>query len=315
MAMLGIIILNYNNEKDIVRCISSLVQHTEMSKVKLVVVDNGSLDTIYKKIEHYLKSTFKECKCFSAPGVEQTLIGINYIRLQSNIGYARGNNVGLKMLFEDSEISDVLIVNSDILFTEDIVTPLLTKLYATPNVGAISPILLKPNGEIDHCCARENYDNIDLTLTFSYLFSKKYRQRIAERYILKQHPNLIDKELVEIELPSGSCMLFRKNVLQDINGFDENTFLYYEESILFKKLSNIGKTNYLVPSISCVHLGGATTTTTKTPYFLKKCNYDSMMYYCKTYANLNHFELFYIWLTGTIVKFRLWLGYIYHKVF
>lgn len=313
--MLGIIILNYNNDTDILRCINSLVQHTDMSQVKLLIVDNGSKEVISKKIECFLLSNFSECRCFNHNDRPQALSSVNYIRLQSNIGYARGNNVGLKMLFEDADVNDVLIVNSDILFEEDVVTPLVSKLYEVPNVGSISPMLYNLNGEIDYCCARKNYDHLDLTLTFSYLFSKKYRQRISERYILKQYPELITKELVEIELPSGSCMLFKKDVLRDIGGFDENTFLYYEESILFKRLCKQGKKNYLMPSVNCIHLGGATTTTTKTPYFLKRCNYESMIYYCKTYEHLNKFQLFYIMLTGNLVMFRLWLGYLYHKLF
>ena len=41
---------------------------------------------------------------------------------------------------------------------------------------------------------------------------------------------------MDIELPSGSCMMFNAEALRIIGGFDPNTFLYYEEDILYKKL-------------------------------------------------------------------------------
>ena len=54
--------------------------------------------------------------------------------------------------------------------------------------------------------------------------------------MLLQHPNLKDESLVEVDMPSGSCMLFEKSVFEEIEGFDPNTFLYYEEAILYHKL-------------------------------------------------------------------------------
>lgn len=311
--MIGIVILNYNNDSEIKNCINSIALYTNLSKVKLLIVDNGSLEAKHKNVKEFISEKFPSCQYMEQSGDECQLKAVNYLRLYKNLGYACGNNAGLELMYKDDEISHVLIVNSDILFTCDIVEPLLLKSSEIPNIGVISPILYKLNGEIDYCCARRNYNKKDLLLTFSIFLSRRYHERNAKNKILLTNPQLLSDELIEIELPSGSCMLFKKDVLKEIGGFDDNTFLYYEESILYKKLQAINKVNYLLPSVSCIHVGGATTTTTKQPYFLKKCNYESLMYYCKTYENFKCYQLLYIWITGHYWLFRLRLGRLYRK--
>ena len=131
---------------------------------------------------------------------------------------------------------------------------------------------------------------------------------IENQKILKCSPDALQKESVDIEFPSGSCMMFRKEVLQKIDGFDPNTFLYYEENILYHKIQRVGQKCALIPSVSCIHTGGATTTSVKTAYFLKKCNLESLLYYLKVYECCSKWELLYVRLTGKLRLFRLWIG-------
>lgn len=310
--MTGILILNYNNTTDIKSCVESVKKYVNSSQYKLLVIDNGSRQTVYEDVKSYLYESCYDCQILYN-GVITELAKNNYLRLPQNIGYARGNNAGLEYFYADSDITEILILNSDIILTSDIVTPLVARLYEISDVGSVSPILYKPDGKIDHCCARKNFSKSDLTLTFSILWAEQYRKRKESKKILLNEPELLQNHLIEIELPSGSCMLFRKDILKQIGGFDKNTFLYYEESILFKKMQNLGCTSYLIPSVSCIHTGGATTVSTQTAYFLKKCNFESMVYYCKKYENMQLWQMIYIYITASIVLIRLWLGRMYHK--
>ena len=61
-----------------------------------------------------------------------------------------------------------------------------------------------------------------------------------------------------IELPSGSCMLVKKDVFAAIGNFDPATFLYYEENILYRKLLKLKLGNYIATGLRCVHPGAAT---------------------------------------------------------
>lgn len=312
--MVGIVILNYNNVSDIRTCIESVAKFTDFSQAKLIVVDNGSKETVVNYVKTMMQSVFSDVRIISEGQKCSDLSQANYVMLNDNRGYARGNNAALEYLYADQDITEVLILNSDIILVSDIVSPLVVKLYEISDVGALSPILYRPTGEIDYCCARKNYSSTDLMLTFSILGAKQYNKRKDGNKILLQNPELINKSIVEIELPSGSCMMFKKNILQKIGGFDSNTFLYYEESILHKKLHSIGCHNYVVPAIGCIHTGGATTTSTKNAYFLKRCNFDSVMYYCKHYENMKPYQLIYIYISAHIILARLWLGRLARKV-
>lgn len=317
--MVGIIILNYNNISDIINCIDSLCETMSMTDVKILVVDNGSSMDVRTKVGNYLQEKFRTMSytCIEGGDLNDKSIDLpkmTYQVLPSNIGYARGNNEGIKLLSMDPSISEVLILNSDIILTEDILPPLLNHLNLLDNVGAISPLLRKPDGRIDYCCARKSLAKQELLLTFSYVSAKKYQKALDNRKMLINAPELMEKEIVEIDLPSGSCMLFKKDVLTDIGGFDNGTFLYYEEDLLHRKLKEMGKTSYLVPSTSCIHVGGATTNNSKTAYFLKKCNYESLLYFLKKYESCSWAEMFRFKTAAKIRLFRLWLGMNYHKI-
>lgn len=313
--MTGILILNYNNEVDLKKCVTSIFHYINLDIVKILVVDNGSIESVRTRVSEFLQNISQSFKEINIDDPVGELLKVNYLVLPCNVGYANGNNAGLSCLYGDKDISEILILNSDIVICDDIIPILRTKLYELPNAGIVSPVLYKPNGKLDTCCARKNYSKVDLLLTFSYLLKNVRQRRATMNKILLQDPDALNKDFIEVELTSGSCMLFKKDVLFNIGGFDKNTFLYYEESILFKKLQKQGKKTFLIPSANCIHTGGATTNSTQNAYFLKKCNLDSLLYYCREYEELNYWELTYIKCTGYIVLFRLYLGKIYKKCF
>ena len=316
--MVGIVILNYNNCSDIFKCIDSVVEYTPLQEIKIVVVDNGSTASVKKNVGDYLfqkfSSSYEEICASSTSYTNKSLKTMTYLCLEHNLGYANGNNEGIKILLNDSSVDKIMILNSDIIFVENIIPSLSQLLSNADSVGAVSPLLRKPDGGIEYCCARKALKTEDHLLTFSYLFSSKYRLAQKERRMLENNPELLNDDVVDIELPSGSCMIFNSEVLRSIGGFDPHTFLYYEEDILYKRLKSKGYRNLLVPSLCCIHVGGATTNNTKTAYFLKRCNFQSLLYYLKQYENVSRSKLFFFRISAYIRLLRLWLGLVYKKV-
>lgn len=310
--MTGILILNYNNTDDLKKCIDSVCRYCMMDKIKIVVVDNGSTIEVFDNIGNYLFKLFNQN--YSKISYKENtgrLNKVTYLRLPQNVGYAKGNNEGLKLLFADSEIDDILILNSDIILTCDIITPLLSERTKYENVGAISPLLVHTNNKIDYSCARKTYSDLCLLLTFSYLFARKYYKLRKCSDMLITNPGLFNESSFEIDLPSGSCMLVAKDVFRKIGGFDENTFLYYEENILYEKFKMLNCKSYLVPKISCIHVGGSTTNSTKSSLFLKKCNYNSLIYYLKSYRKISIIKLIYLHISANIRMFKMKLNTIF----
>lgn len=303
---IGIIILNYNNFDDTRNCINSVLKHNT-ADVKFIIVDNASNSNIQNSIKCFLENTFSVLQIFSEnETISSPLTQCSYITCSKNKGYAQGNNEGLNLAYQDNELDYVLILNNDILFTEDIIPKLQYKIIKDNKIGLIGPLLYDKNENIDYNCARKNVSLSDIFFTYSLLyidFFKILSKRANKKLILKQEKNN-SEHLIPIELPSGSCMLIKKELMQKIGGFDPNTFLYYEENILYKKLNELGYQNYIDKSISCIHLGGSSTNQAKS-LFIIKCSSESMLYYLRNYTNASVLYISYISLLTKVLTLKV----------
>ena len=311
--MVGIIVLNYNNIHDTINCINSVLKYNT-APAKIIVVDNGSskakdIDILEDYLIKISKEDFiKYNNLYSA--IPTSFPAFSLIVSSKNLGYANGNNLALHYVNNDSEIDDILILNNDVLFVEDILPLLKKKSEELPFAAILSPILYtKDLKNIDYTCARKAAPNWRLIWKFIFFdlnlggITKKID---AQDYLIQTNLDILKKDAFEIELPSGSCMFLKKNIFKQINWFDPNTFLYYEEMILHKKISSIKKKNYLLPQIKCIHLG-ASTTRTEPSFFLIKCSFDSAIYYLKNYADLSLFQRLFLYLGILNMSLKLFI--------
>lgn len=310
----GIVILNYNNVRDTVACVDSIIKYNT-AEVVVVVVDNGSLDMSGAKLEKELSERFV-CFQTATPGATTLLDVVGSCTLilsTTNEGYARGNNIGIEYILRMSCVSSVLVLNNDVLFIEDIIPRLNEVLNQVDSVGVVSPILVNENGkDIRYSCARKNHSINEIFLNAMFLMKDPLgvvEKLKNKRLILKGRDISTLPELIQIELPSGSCMLMKKNVVKELGGFDSNTFLYFEENILFKKLQAINLTNYLVTELRCVHLGG--NSISKIPNVqMQKHSLESAFYYMKAYEHINLFKQ---WLFKGMIRVNIGLRKVLDK--
>lgn len=285
----AVVILNYNDSDNTVHCIESIERHNS-APIKYIVVDNGSPDRmVVASLDSWFKSVFGRQYLLSEHP-EGILPRMTFIPHSQNIGYASGNNIGLQAAFHDDEITHILIINNDILLTEDIIPTLLEKTQELDACGIVSPLLYRKDGvSLEYNCARISPSNQEVMLPFLFhnrdwfqILTKSSRRR----QLLRTSPELTKVKSFAIELPSGSCMFVNKEIFKRLEGFDPRTFLYYEENILFKKTQAQGLINYCIPGISAIHLGGSSTS--KTPNeFLQRCNAESADYYLRQYGKMS----------------------------
>lgn len=144
------IIVTYNGEKHIRKCLESL----EKSKVPMhtIVIDNGSIDgTVQLVREHFPDVSLLELKC--------------------NAGFGQANNVGIRMAIDDAA-DFVFLLNQDTWITENTLHELLTGFEQNDHFGIISPLHMSGS--------REGYDS----LFYSYL-SKELRTDLQGEKALK----------------------------------------------------------------------------------------------------------------------------------
>lgn len=289
--MVGIVILNYNNSKDTIACVNSVLKYIDV-QFKLLLVDNGSTNkAVTDELINYVTTLESSYSCKVLEDTNAlALKQINLLLLPTNIGYARGNKQGLSMIYNDSEIDYIMILNNDILFTCPIVGNLINILEKIEDAFLVSPLLFKRDGKtIDYTCARNNYsiNEFFCCYIFKYFDIFGINKRIYKKnHVLLNSPKLICEKMIEIEMPSGSCFVTRKGDFFAIGDFDPNTFLYCEENILSKKIQCIKKKSFLIPSQTCIHLGGSTTSQSLSS-FIAKCSRDSILYYIKNYTSIH----------------------------
>ena len=285
--MIGIVILDYNNALDTIKCIQSVQEYTPEGTYKIIVVENGSNQKTINSIIEFATNKYEYTSVIYGDVEKTKCLPFITIYINSkNEGYARGNNHALRLFEYDSSVEHILILNNDIIFVQDIVSPLLKYSKVLPNCGIISPMLLKGDGiGIDYNCARLDYKKRQFF--WEYLFMFKDIFGIISHYednrrILKINPDYMYLNYFEAELPSGACMLLNKETFRRIGYFDERTFLYFEENILYRKLNKVGLRIYIVPQVKCIHMGASTSQKQATE-FIMRSHIESNIYYLRQY--------------------------------
>lgn len=288
----ALIVLNYNNYEDTVNCIES-VEAYNSAPIKYIVVDNGStMDGVTTSLDAYFRRRFNNSYKrfdYEQDDVPDSLPYVSFVVSNTNDGYARGNNKGLEYAYADDEIDKILIVNNDVLFVQDIIPQLSNTIDSIDNCAILSPLLLKKDGvSIDYNCARLAPSVWQILLPYFVMYKDiagvitKTRKKLQ---IIKKNPLILSEQIVPIELPSGSCMMIKKSLMKEIDGFDPHTFLFYEENILYKKLYHLGKRSFMIPKLKCIHLG-ASTTKKSASTFTMKVGMKSSQYYLGNYCHL-----------------------------
>lgn len=290
MRKTGIVILNYKNIEDTFRCIESIEKYVDGDGFKIVVVDNGSGTSLYAKLKEYIITQYSNKSFFlnENENISKTffLPYITVLALNKNYGYAAGNNFGMNLLFNDQEIENIMILNNDILFIEDIISDFSKQLEQHPDLGIITPILLKMDGKsIDLTCGRKCKSIMDIVITYTSLrhlphFKKRMADSVYRESEYLNHP----MELMDIDLPSGSCLMGKKKIWKKVNGFDPHTFLYFEEDILKEKLDKIGLKIMIATKRKCIHIGSQSMKKFMSPGERFKTR-DSALYFLKVYRH------------------------------
>ena len=311
---LSIIILNWNGWKDTLECLESVFQ-TNYKNYSVVLVDNGSSDNSLQQFRDYCRGDIKVNSPFvlfkpenkPIPFVElnedqleksamRSLQGTNnksllLIKCKKNHGYAKGNNIGIRAALKFYSPKYILILNNDIIVND---ATMFSSLIACANqdnsIGLVSPILSSCTGEIQGDCVRTFPLWRDYFFIYSFLGQKIFRhKRLREKYV---NLSYISDKALQVDVSGGSCLMFKSESLTRIGLFDENTFLYWEEFIIGKKLRSHGIKSCILPTTSVLHKGEMTINNLDLKSWARFWSIQSEIYYINTYAPLTRMKRF-----------------------
>lgn len=189
------------------------LQRLSYRNYEVIIVDNASIDG-------------------SADFVEQNFPQFRVIRSNENLGYTGGNNVGFKCASGEY----IAVLNPDTKMEPDWLFRLVVALEANPNAGLACGKLLFMNdpAQINSC---------GLDITFTGLSFLRGLGEPAGRY---GQPETVFGV-------AGSAFLIRRRVFEDLDGFDELLFTYYDDTDLSLRANITGYTCIYAPEAVGYH--------------------------------------------------------------
>lgn len=204
------VVLSFNSRKYIEDCLRSLKGN------EVVVVDAGSTDGS----SEFIAEKFPELKL---------------IVVKENLGYAGGNNLGIKYALE-SGADLIWVVNPDIVVAPDALSEAMKAM--TDNVAVVASKVYFAAGFEFH---KEKYKKNDLGKVIWYAGADNDWDNV---YAKHWGINEVDKgqfnKKKEIGYATGSSMLLRSKVLKKTGLIDEKYFMYYEENDLCQRIKKAG---------------------------------------------------------------------------
>jgi len=218
------IVLYHNNKEQVVKVIKSFLD-TKLD-VKLYIIDNSLIHEL------------KELKDIDTR--------IEYVFNNENLGYGKAHNIAMRKSIEEN-IPYHIVLNPDIYFENNVLEKLYKYMELNKDIGNIIPQVLYPDCEIQHL-AKLLPTPIDLIFR-RFIPFKKWKEKRNEKYELRFSG--YDK-IMNVPSLSGCFMFLRNDALRDVGLFDENIFMYLEDTDLNRRIHSKYKTIFY-PKVSIVH--------------------------------------------------------------
>ncbi|MGJ1271454.1 MULTISPECIES: glycosyltransferase family 2 protein [Sphingobacterium] len=228
MVDVSIILVNYNTYELVLSCISSIKEKTSSElKYEIIIVDNMSQD---RNIEN----------------VTNLFSDVLFVQSSSNRGFGSGNNLGVLY----AKGSYVLFLNTDTLLINDAVSILYSYMKNNEKVGVCGANLYSKEGEY-----ATSFSQIppSLLADFDYLFFNIFSKLLYRNCV---NYNVTNSPIRVRGTISGACYMVSRNVFNKIGGFDEDFFMYYEETELSHRIMRSGLKLINHPEAKVIHLEG-----------------------------------------------------------
>lgn len=228
----SIVIVNFNTAEITSNCIKSVLSFTSLNEVEIIVVDNDSSDNSIELL---------------------TLFGdnIKLIRNSKNLGFSGGNNVGIRV----AKGEYILLLNSDTLIHDDIVSKLSDFLQKNRHVGAISPMLLNKDQSIQK--SYYSFPKIIKSLVHLSGLTNLLKFNFGKSHAKNFTPTCKVQNEFSVDYCIFAAVMIRKSVFNEIGLLDEDLFFYHEDCEFGLRMAKAKLNFYYLPSLSLTHLGGA----------------------------------------------------------
>lgn len=218
------VIPSWNSAGLLPRCLDSIA--AQEVEVELLVVDNGSTDGSLQLLEER---------------------GVEHVALPQNIGFAAAVNLGASRV----RAAAILVLNADTALEPGCIATLGERLAADPQLGGVQPRILQLEEGGDRAVDTARVYSAGMALTRD---GRAFEQDAGEA----QGP--LSAEPREIFGVCGAACLLRRQLFDDLGGYDERYFAFYEDVDLNVRAQAAGRCFAYAPEAVVWHVGNASWT-------------------------------------------------------
>jgi GT2 family glycosyltransferase len=263
---LSVIILNYNVRYFVEQCVLSVQAALQHIEGEIIVIDNNSSDDSCQM----MKIRFPHIKL---------------IENKENTGFPNGNNIGVA----EAKGEYICILNPDTVVAEDTFTKLLNSQPATrnPQLGIIGCKLIDGTGNF----LPESKRGIPTPwVAFTKIFGlyKFFPKVQLFNQYYAQH--LTENQSGKVDILVGAFMVMKRDLYNQVGGFDENCFMYSDDIDLSYMVLKNGKTNYYFAETTVIHYKGESTV--KDGTYMKRFQEAMDYFYSKHFKKSAFFSVF-----------------------
>ncbi|MDX1278104.1 glycosyltransferase family 2 protein [Oceanihabitans sediminis] len=261
---LSIIILNYNVRYFLDLCLQSVENAIADIHAEIIVVDNNSPDD--------------SCEMVKTKHPNVTLI-----ENKENAGFSKGNNIGVAQ----AKGEYLCILNPDTVVAEDTFTKILAYAEKQKDLGAIGCRLVDGSGTFLPESKR-NIPVVKVAMQKMIGYDKNYYNNLLQ-----------EKENGKTDILVGAFMFLKRQVYNEVNGFDEDYFMYGEDVDLSYKILKAGYSNYYFGETSIIHYKGESTL--KDALYAERFYGAMQIFYKKHFRSHMFFDAI-VWMGLQLVK-------------
>jgi len=229
---LSVIILNYNVAPFLQLCLQSVQHAVSEINAEVIVVDNASSDDSCEMVKTLFPS-------------------VTLIENPDNNGFSAGNNIGVAAATGEY----ICLLNPDTVVSQNCFKQVLDFVQSKENLGALGVKMIDG-------CGNFLPESKRCVPTLMVSLKKLLGFKKAGYYAT----NLQSDEDGEVPILVGAFMLMRKDRYLEVNGLDEDFFMYGEDIDLSYKLIKAGYSNYYKGSTTIIHYKGESTVKNKAYY-------------------------------------------------
>jgi len=238
----SVVIVVWNGKEYMLQCLESLRKHCGEVCDEVIIVDNASTDGSPEMVAE----RFPEFKL---------------IRNSENLGFAKANNIGIAQ----SSGSYVCLVNSDVEFVEDCITPLIEYLSTNPGVGMVGPKMFAAAGDVARSTMRFptiwNHFSRALGLDIAFKGSRWFGGLLMSDF---DH-----RTTTPVEVLTGWFVLVRRSAMDRVGLLDPQFFMYGEDVDWCYRFHQAGERVVFFAEAGAVHYGGGSSSHAPLRFYLE----------------------------------------------